>query len=104
MPTFTSLGELGPPEWSIFHKCFGLRNSRKVDIFSNPDPFTKACSSLSQPDPSGGDSQLETAQKSNIKRSITGDAEIEDILDALQMLGKLPLSTANSIDQQETIG
>ena len=32
------------------------------------------------------------------------DAEIEDILDALQMLGKLPLSTANSIDQQETIG
>ena len=46
----------------------------------------------------------ETGQKSNIKRSITGDAEIEDILDALQMLGKLPLSTANSIDQQETIG
>lgn len=103
MPTFTSLGELGPPEWSIFHKCSGLRNSRKVDIFSNPDPFTKACSSLSQPDSSGGDSQLETAQKSHI-RSIPGDAEIEDILDALQMLGKLPLSTANSIDQQENIG
>ena len=104
MPKFTSLGELGPPEWSIFHKCFGLRNSRKVDIYSNPDPFTKACSSLSQPDSSGGDGQLKTAQKSNIKRSITGDAEIEDILDALQMLGKLPLSTANSIDQQETVG